>query len=157
MQVNIDYVIAQNATSIGQPGVSMISKGTFIGTKNYLFYIPSVEEQHTVREITTTTNYFEEKSIESFIIEKLNEKSLSLREFELYMNDEFAKEVPSSFIINLYKDIEQLKVSASWLGSGIYTNETTRKVGWKPFVQKLGKNKKNIQLFYSNHIKTLKK
>lgn len=157
MQLNIDYVIAQNATSIGQSDISMINKGTFIGTKNYLFYIPSSEEQHTSRDITTTTNFFDGKNIETFIIEKLNEKSLSLKDFELYMIDEFAKELPSLLIRNLNKNIEQLKVSASWLGSGIYTNETIRKVGWKPFVQKLGKNKKNIQLFYSNHSKIVKK
>ncbi len=157
MQENIDYVIAKNAISAGQAGLAAVNKGTFIGTKNYLFYIPSKEEEHSMREITTTTNYFDGKNIEDFLIDKLNVKALNVKDFETYMTTEFSKEMPSALIQNLNEGVEQLKVTASWLGSGIYTNETTRKVGWKPFVQKLGKNKKDIQLFYSNHSKFIKK
>lgn len=156
MQENIDYVIAQNAQSLDLSNVSVVNKGTFIGTKNYLFFVLSQEEEHTTREITTTTSFFDGKSIEDFILNKLNQTP-NVRDFEAFMINEFSLEVPSTSIQSLNEGIEQLKVTTSWLGSGIYTNTTTRKVGWNAFVGKLGKNKKDIKLFYSNHPKIVRK
>ena len=155
MTENIDYVLVKKATSIGTEGLTTINKGMFIGTKEYLFYVPYKLEEHTSRKITTFSYSIDGEGLIQFICEKLSSKNLRVKEFEDYMKSDFKQMIPETLILNLKLDIEQLKITTSWLGSGIYYNTTIRKNGWKPFVQKLGVNKKTIKLFYQNNIKLI--
>lgn len=153
MQEYLDYVIVEksSANATGGAGLATLNDGVFIGTKRYFFFIPAKMQEMEYRKITTSTLSYGGKSITQFIVQKA--KELEVNDFENLILNDLKSEIEAVQIVSLDGDIEQFKVMAGFFGGGIIINETKRKVGWKPFVNKLGKNKKEIKRFYMRHPK----
>lgn len=135
-----DYVMAEKVTM-------MLDKGVFVGTKNYFICVPSKVEEHTYSKITTTKYSFKGKEIADAVQDIINE-SKSVADLEsnfLDMHKEFDE-------MNIYKidELKAFKVQAGFLGSGIHLQEEGKRI-WKPFIQALGKKKKEIRSFYEHH------
>lgn len=142
-----DYVFSPKASNI-------LDDVVFIGTKEYFFRFPRKIEQHEYRKIVTTTFSFAGKPLDEAIADIIGIVK-DVKELEAQLNA-MAEENEEALAIKI-EDLGRFRVEANWLGSGIHTNELDRKVGYKPFVQKLGKDKKkNIKAFYANHPKAAK-
>lgn len=142
LQVFTDYVFV--------PKVSMItSNGVFVGTKNYVFCVPSKIVDHEYRKVTTTKFSFKGKEIHEAVadIVQQSQTTQELEENLLQLRDEF----PEMTHFNL-NEVESFKVQAGFLGSGIHVQKAGKR-GWSPFIQQLGKDKKAIQSFYADHPK----
>ncbi len=159
MQENVNYVIVENSQSTGSGGAGLqaLNDGIFIGTKKYMFFIPAKMQDMDTRKITTSTFFYEGMDITSYLSKKVKEEGLTVDDFENFMITNLSKEHEAIQILSLDNDIEQFKVMAGFFGGGVVINETSRKVGWKPFVNKLGKKKKEIKQFYINHKKLANK
>lgn len=133
------------------PKVWMITDdGVFVGTKDFLFCIPSKQVDHEYRKVTTTKFSFKGKEIKDAIEDIINESN-DVKELEQNMHD-LINEFPEIIIYELAK-LGSFKVQAGFLGSGIHVNEKPGKFGYKPFIQKLGKDKLQVKAFYENHPK----
>lgn len=155
MQENINYVIVEKSQSIGSggAGLQVLNDGVFVGTKKYMFFIPSKMQDMDTRKVTTSTYYYAGMDMASFIAQKVKEEGLTVVDFENFMITHLSKELEGLQILSLDNDIEQFKVMTGFFGGDVIINETTRKVGWKPFVNKLGKKKKEVWQFYKQHEK----
>lgn len=133
------------------PDVWMITdNGCFVGTQNHLFCIPSKMEEHRSRKITTTRFSLKGKSVPEAIDELVRNAS-NIRELEqdlLKTKEGF----PEMIHYNL-NEIGAFKVQAGFLGSGVHFKEGTGKFGYRPFMQRMGKQKKEVKAFYQNHPK----
>ena len=140
-----DYVFVPKVTM-------MIDFGVFVGTQDYLFCFPSRTETHEYRKIITTDYSFKGKAMDEAISDILKLASTK-RELEEQLVS-MASEVSEMEWFKI-EDLGGFKVEAHFFGSGIHTNDTDRKVGFKPFVQSLGKEKKKqIKEFYARHPKS---
>ena len=158
MQEKINYMIVERSQSIGSGGAGLqaLNDGVFVGTKKYLFFIPAKMQDMDTRSVTTSTFYYAGMDMTSFMSQQVKEQGLRVEEFENFMITKLGKELEGLQILSLENDIEQFKVNAGFFGSGILINETSRKVGWKPFVNKLGKKKHEVKQFYIDHPKLAK-
>jgi hypothetical protein len=131
------------------PDVWMITdNGSFIGTRNHLFCIPSKKEEHAYRSITTTRFSLKGKSVPEAIAE-LIQSTRNVRELEEALID-LKKEFDALIHFDL-NEIGAFKVQAGFLGSGIHVKEGQGKFGYRPFIQRLGKRKKEVKEFYQGH------
>lgn len=128
----------------------MTDDGVFIGTRDYLFCVPSKIVDHQYRKITTTKFSFKGKEIKDAIKDIINESS-DKENLEQNML-ELKKEFPEMMTYSI-KEIGAFKVQAGMLGSGIHVNVKGGKFGYRPFIQKLGKEKTKVKEFYLNHPK----
>lgn len=132
------------------PKTLMISSnGVFVGTKDYLFCFASKIVENEYSRITTTTFSFKGKEIYEAIADVIKE-STDVEMLEKTLLEVAAESSETTwFKLN---DVESFKVQAGFMGSGIHVKKVG-KFGWSPFIQKLGKDKKEIQEFYKNHSK----
>lgn len=151
-----DYVVAWEAQALGEKSLADAVSGVFIGTKKYFFFIPSVVievEHHGRRHSQTKFTYsYKGRPIAEFLGEYVKSRGLSVSEFEAFMCKDFVEELPYTRICPI-DEIEQFKVFASWWNSGIVTNDSKRKVGWKSFSTRFKAAKKEIRSFYVGHPK----
>lgn len=155
MQENTDYVIHErsSANATGGEGLTTLNDGIFIGTKKYFFFIPTQLKELQTRKTITTTIMYSGELITKYIVQKLNERGMTANDFESFIINELKPELKSVQILSIDDDIEQFKIMTGFFGGGIATNATTRKIGWRPFVNKLGPKKKSIKQFYMYHDK----
>lgn len=138
-----DYVFVPKVNAI-------LDTGVFVGTQKYLFFFPLKIETHEYRKIITTEFSFKGKLMDEALHEII-QLSKNINELE----EQLISMAEENHDVNWHKidDLGSFKVEVNFFGSGIHTNISDRKVGFKPFVQKLGKNKKEIKAFYFNHPK----
>lgn len=137
-----DYVFSGNVKMI-------MDSGVFVGTKNYLFFIPSVlKEFKGSTQITTSISYGDRpvRDVVSDLIAACN----TVEELENVLLDT-SNDNPNIVVYRL-DEVGTFKVEVGFLGSGIHVKKEGKK-GFAPFVQSLGKEKKEIKLFYLNHPK----
>ena len=137
-----DYVISPNASMV-------MDQGVFIGTQNYFFFLPSKKESYSYNTVTTSEFSFKGKNIQEASLEIISNADSGdhLDKTLLSMSENFPE-------IVFYKinDLSAFKLFAGFFGSGISVRLEGKKL-WTPFVQKLGKDKKAIKQFYSQHSK----
>ncbi|MCP4772649.1 MAG: hypothetical protein GY880_00270 [Planctomycetaceae bacterium] len=132
------------------PKVWMItSDGVFVGTKNYVFCFASKVVEHEYRRVTTTTYSFKGKEIYEAIADVIKD-SENVDSLEQTLV-EIAEESSGTTWFKL-DEITSFKVQAGFLGSAIHIQKAGKR-GWSPFIQKLGKDKKEIQAYYQGHPK----
>lgn len=133
------------------PDVWMITdNGSFVGTHNHLFCIPSKKEENNYRSIKTTRFSLGGRPVPEALKELIS-SCKNTRELE-----EILLEVKEKFPELNHFDLNQVgafKVQAGFLGSGIIVKEGDGKFGYRPFIQRLGKQKKEVKAFYQNHPK----
>ena len=137
-----DYIYATKVWMITNDGV-------FVGTKNYVFCFASKVVGHEYRRVTTTSYSFKGKEIYEAIADVIN-SSVDVNSLEQTLI-EIAEESPETTWFKL-DEITSFKVQAGFLGSGIHIQKAGRR-GWSPFIQKLGKDKKEIHAYYQGHPK----
>ena len=137
-----DYVFSPNADMI-------MDKGVFIGTKNYFYFLPSKTESYSFNTITTSEFSFKGKNIEEAIVDIIS-KAESLDDLDQTLLS-MIKSFPESVFYKI-DDLSAFKVFAGFFGSGVSVRKEGKKL-WTPFVTKLGKDKKQIKEFYSQHQK----
>ncbi|GEM_PF-4783909 len=134
------------------PKVWMLTDdGVFIGTQKYMLCIPSKVTHHSYNYITTERFSLKGKAVHEAVEEMISQCS-SLNELE-----EVLYELEESFegtVVRFYslEDIRDFKVQAGFLGSGIHVRMEGKR-GYTPFIQRLGKLKKEVKAFYANHPK----
>ncbi len=130
--------------------VSMVfHKGVFVGTQKYIFCAPSKMVDYVPSKQITTRFTFGDKPINEVIKNIILEsKSIKALEDALLV---FSKEFPEMIYYEL-DELDKFKIEAGFFGSGIHIMKAGKK-GWSPFIQQLGKDKKNIKQFYAFHPK----
>ena len=130
----------------------------FIGTNKYFFAIPynmsEFKPGYTEDTTETTDMYYEGMGLQEFLLEKVKEPGLSVEDFEQFVLNENFNDVQ---ILNINEDLNRFKVQASFWGSGITYNKREGRVGWKPFVLRYKKEKKDVLEFYRSHPKYVTK
>ena len=142
--INKDYVFA--------PKVWMLTHdGVLLGTKKYLLCVPSKEVEYSYDTVTTTKFSLEGKTIPQAISDMIAQTN-TIEELEDVMLD-LAENFGSGAVeLFHFDDLDGFKVQAGFLGSGIHVKKMGKR-GYSPFVQKLGKDKKEIQAFFADHPK----
>jgi hypothetical protein len=158
MNLYHDYIIAEQANMIDLTNFTKQIKCVFIGTQNYFFAIPyniiDFKPGYTVDTTETTDMYYEGMPLQEFLLEKVKESGLRVEDFERFVLDEKLSGVQ---ILDIKNDLNRFKVQANFWGSGIIYNREETKVGWKPFVLRYKKEKKEVKQFYVNHPKYVSK
>ena len=158
MNLYKDYIIAQKANMIDLANFTKQIKCVFIGTQNYFFAIPfnmvDFQPGYNVDTTETTDMYYEGMPLQEFLLEKVKEPGLTVKEFEEFvLNEKFS----GVQILNIDKDLNQFKAEASFWGSGIKYNKGETRMGWKPFILGYKKEKKEVKQFYAGHPKCTSK
>lgn len=158
MNLHKDYIIAEQANMIDLSNFTKQIKCVFIGTNNYMFAIPynivDFRPGYTIDTTETTDMYYEGMGLQEFLLEKVKEPGLNVEDFEQFVLNEKFNDVQ---ILNINTDMNRFKVQANFFGSGITYNKREGRVGWKPFVLRYKKEKKDVLEFYKNHPKYVAK
>ena len=89
MNLNIDYIIAEQANMIDVANFTKQIKCVFIGTANYFFAIPynmiDFRPGYTVNTTETTDMYYEGMGLQEFLLEKVKTPGLTVHEFEQFV------------------------------------------------------------------------
>lgn len=142
LQPFVDYVFSEKVSMI-------VNDGVFVGTQDYFFCVPSKLNDYGYKETTVTTFSFKGKEIKDAVMDiiKASKSKAELEKNFLDLKEDF----PEMEVFNM-EDLKSFKVQAGFLGSGIHVQKEGA-WGWSPFVQSLGKEKKQIREFYINHPK----
>ncbi|MDG1477188.1 MAG: hypothetical protein P8Q14_08585 [Vicingaceae bacterium] len=158
MNLHKDYIIAEQANMIDLANFTKQIKCVFIGTNNYMFAIPynmvDFRPGYTTDTTETTDMYYEGMGLQEFLLEKVKEPGLDVKDFEQFVINENFNDVQ---ILNIETDMNRFKVQANFWGSGISYNKREGRVGWKPFVLRYKKEKKDVLDFYKSHPKYVAK
>lgn len=156
---NIDYVIAENASAIGKESITDLVKGTFIGTKDYFFFVPSEKTSMEVHASGNTVQdqefFYKGMKTADYLKSQLG-KADSTKQIENEILNDIAPEGEEISIVKI-DETNRFKVQANFWGSGVIYNMRETRVGWKPFSLKFGKKKKEIKSFYKSHVKYVEK
>jgi hypothetical protein len=146
-----DYVIAENARSIGEEYLADSLTGIFIGTRKYFFFIPVTGVEMTRKGLKTikqpVNTFYKKKPVDEVVLSMVNKLGLNVSDFEKFVIQDLKKAIPQVKICDL-GEIEQYKLYVRWWGSGILCNTSTGKTGWKPFVSRFKSAKRSIKSFY---------
>lgn len=155
MKINTDYTLANKAMIVGKNKMDN-AKGIFIGTKNYFFFFPEksfgYNKELLQNTLTTSELYYNEKPLNRFVLEKLQEPELSIAEFESFVVEELKLQIPEVKIEAILA-VNQFKAEAKWYYSAITINKSKINRKWEPFAMQFKKDKNDVRLFYLNHQK----
>jgi hypothetical protein len=158
MNLQHDYIIAEQANMIDLNNFTKQIKCVFIGTKKFFFAIPynmvDFTPGYTVDTTETVDMYYEGMPLQEFLLEKVKEPGLAVDDFEKFVIEQDFNDIQ---MIDIEKDITKFQVKASFLGSGILYNKSGERRDWKPFVLRYKKEKMGVKQFYSNHPKRVEK
>ncbi len=158
MKLHQDYIIAEQANMIDLTNFTKQIKCVFIGTKNYMFAIPynmvDFRPGYATDTTETTDMYYEGMGLQEFLLEKVKEPNLEVENFEQFVINENFNGVQ---MLNINTYLNRFKVQANFWGSGITYNKGESRVGWKPFVLRYKKEKKEVLAFYETHPKYVTK
>ena len=154
MQLYKDYIIAEEANMVDLTNFTNQIKCVFIGTKNYFFAIPynmvDFKIGYRINTTETTDMYYEGMPLQEFLLDKVREPHLDVHNFEQFIIKENFNGIQ---MLNIDEDFNRFYVQANFWGSGVLFNRRKTRVGWRPFVLKYKKEKKEVLAFYQNHPK----
>ena len=158
LRENKDFIYVSKAKGLDYKDPMKRIIGLFIGTNNYLIFIPSktesIEMSYTTTTTTTETFFLAGESIDEFVSSKIEEFK-TLEELEQVLINEIIPRVEGASFITL-SDIGHIKVKGGWLNNSIiYKVDANKKFGWKLFALSFGKRRKDVLEFFCRHKKNI--